>query len=54
MADEEIANALANSLVSLRDQLDRIEAHFAAAHVDAGIQALQRQFGIHPELTETD
>ena len=54
MADQEAVETLAKSLKNALEQLDRLQAHVAAAHVDAGLQALLRQFNLAPELSKSD
>jgi hypothetical protein len=43
--EEESVDRLIESLESCLAELDRIEAHFSAAHVETALNALRRQFG---------
>ncbi|MGF7152811.1 hypothetical protein [Novosphingobium gossypii] len=54
MNKDAIANSLIAKLSAHLDEIEVIDAMVAAAHVEAAIDALRRQFAIANEVSNTD
>lgn len=54
MNKDAIARSLVAELSALLDEIEVIDALFAAAHVEAAIDALRRQFALANEASNTD
>ncbi|WP_236554710.1 hypothetical protein [Novosphingobium sp. 9U] len=54
MSDSDRAKNLADDLAACLVALDELGANIAAAHLDAALNALRRQFNLPEEISTTD
>jgi hypothetical protein len=54
VSENDRVRELVDALTKCLAELDSIDAPVAAAHLDAALQALRRQFGLSPNTSDTE